>query len=109
MLDMWRTDQLCSLLSTTPPRVHSRLEMADDVGGGDVDILIGTDQMYRVVLWDQIEIREGLRAIETIFGYVLHGHGGDSFWRATFHSRQVESMCDLDTVGIRELETEETD
>ncbi|XP_043223735.1 uncharacterized protein LOC122382456 isoform X1 [Amphibalanus amphitrite] len=29
--------------------------------------------MYRVVLWEQVRLTEHLRALETVFGYVLHG------------------------------------
>ena len=113
-LNMWSTEQLCSPLPTAPPpQVPSGLEMADDFGGGDVDLLIGIDNMYRIVLWEQLELSEGLRAIETIFGYVLHGRHGDEpedhHRHQRFHSRQVESMWDLDTVGIGVREMAERD
>ena len=113
-LAVWSTEQLCSPLPTVPlPPVPSDLEMADDFEGGDVDLLIGLDHLYRIVLWEQLELSEGLRAIETIFGYVLHGYH-DGGKRGTpqhrcFHSRQVESMWDLDTVGIRVGEISEKD
>ena len=51
--------------------------MADDFEGGEVDILIGIDNMYHVVLWDQVNLGDGLRAIDTVFGYVVHGRHGD--------------------------------
>ena len=108
-LDMWSTDLLCSPLPTAePPLVPSEIQMADDFQGGEVDILIGIDNLYRIVLWDQRELADGLRAMETIFGYVLHGcHGGDPDGqrpRQCFHSRQVQCMWDLDSIGIRDTE-----
>ena len=103
-LNMWSTEQLCSPLPTAPPpQVPSDMEMADDFGDGDVELLIGIDNMYRIVLWEQLELSEGLRAVETVFGYVLHGRCGDTpeslHKHQRFHSYQVESMWDLDTVG----------
>ena len=105
-LEMWSTEQLCSPLPTAhPPQVPLTLEMADDFGGGDIDLLIGIDNMYRIVLWDQLELSEGLRAIETIFGYVLHGRHDDDEAEGLsrhqrFHSRQGEAMWNLDTIGV---------
>ena len=112
-LELWSTDQLCLPLPTaTPPHVPSRLEMADDFGGGDVDLLIGIDNMYRVVLWEQLELGQGLRAIETVFGYVLHGRQGEDSVarpkRRSFHCHRVETMWNLDTIGISEKEVTET-
>ena len=103
-LNMWSTEQLCSPLPTAPPpQVPSDMEMADDFGDGDVELLIGIDNMYRIVLWEQLELSEGLRAVETVYGYVLHGRCGDTpeslHRHQRFHNYQVESMWDLDTVG----------
>ena len=108
-LEMWSTERLCvPLPNSTPPCVPSRLEMADDFQGGEVDLLIGLDNIYRVVLWEQVDLGEGLRAIETVFGYVLHGQhdeaSADQPRHRTFHCRQVQEMWDLDTVGITEGE-----
>ena len=62
-LNMWSTEQLCSPLPTAPPpQVPSDMEMADDFGDGDVELLIGIDNMYRIVLWEQLELGEGLRS-----------------------------------------------
>ena len=113
-LDMWSTDRLCSPLPTTPPpQMPSRLEMADDFEGGEIDLLIGVDNLYRVVLWEQIDLGEGLRAVETVFGYVLHGQKGETGplhrqHHRTFHCRQVEVMWDLDTVGISQKDVNDS-
>ena len=69
-----------------------------------MDILIGTDQLYDIVLWDQIALGEGLRAIDTIFGYVIHGRSdnitAEQPKRKSYHCLRVEQMWNLDTVGI---------
>ena len=110
-LDMWSTTQLCSPLpATSPPKVPSALPdlMADDFEGGEVDILIGIDNLYHVVLWDQVDLGDGLRAIDTVFGYVVHGRhdvgSSDQPCRRVNHRCQVERMWDLDTVGISRKE-----
>ena len=73
-----------------------------------MDILIEIDNLYRIVLWDQRELPDGVRAIETIFGYVLHGcHGEDingPLPCQCFEGRQVECMQDMDSVGTRDTE-----
>ncbi|KAF0303005.1 hypothetical protein FJT64_024992 [Amphibalanus amphitrite] len=78
--------------------------MADDFRSGPVDILIGIDQLYDVVLWDQIELDERLRAIDTVFGYVLHGHQRDHRTdqsdHHTYHGLCMEKLWDLETIGI---------
>ena len=109
-LDVWRTEQLCSPLPpASPSHVPPALPglMADDFEGGEVDLLIGIENLYHVVLCNQVDLGEGLRAIETVFGYVVHGRrgegtGGQSCRRA-YHRCLVERMWDLDTVGITEI------
>ena len=74
--DLWKTDRLCSQLTPTrpPAAVYSQhLLLADDFEGGPVDVLIGADMLYRVVLWEQVRLTDHLRALETVFGYILHG------------------------------------
>ncbi|XP_043230384.1 uncharacterized protein LOC122385865 [Amphibalanus amphitrite] len=76
LFDLWKTDRLCSLPTPArPPAVtyQPHLLLADDYHGGPVDILIGVDQMYKVLMWKQIPLTDRLRAVETVFGYVLHG------------------------------------
>ena len=76
VFDVWKTGRLCSQLTPTrPPAIAftPHLLLADDFEGGPVDVLIGADLMYRVVLWEQIQLADHLRAVETVFGYVLHG------------------------------------
>lgn len=75
-LKFWKTEKLCVPMPALLPEVVSLpqgVQLADDHGEGPVDLLIGCDQLYKVVLWDQLEVSPGLRLIETIFGYVLHG------------------------------------
>ena len=115
-LDVWSTEQLCSPL---PPASPSHVPpaqpglMADDFEGGEVDLLIGIDNLYHVVLWNQIDLGEGLRAIETVFGYVVHGRRGEGTAgqssRRAYHRCRVERMWDLDTVGITEEEVAKSD
>ena len=111
-LELWGTDMLCSSLKAPgPPAVSSMLpdRMADDFSGGKVDILIGIDYLYDIILWDQIAIGDGLRAIDTVFGYVMHGRKDDVINRKghhqTYHTCRVEQMWDLETVGISAEET----
>ena len=106
-LDLWSTDALCGPLpATEPPKLGPELDMADDFTGGQVDVLIGIDHLYRIILWKQVELSEGMRAVETIFGYVLHGRQGldqaDQPRRQSFHSQLVQAMWDLDTGGVAE-------
>ena len=112
-LEMWSTDQLCQPLpKTTPPYVPSRLELADDFEAGDVELLIGIDNLYRVVLWEQAELGEGLRAIETVFGYVLHGQHDESVdhpKRQAFHCDRLEAILNLDAEGITDKDVADFD
>ena len=47
-------DRLCAHLPTAerPAGMDDNIELADDFKGGEVDLLIGTDQYYKVVLLD---------------------------------------------------------
>ena len=76
LMDLWKTDRLCAQLTPARPpavRFTPHLLLADDFQGGPVDVLIGVDHLYRIVLWDQVRLTDRLRAVETVFGYVLHG------------------------------------
>ena len=111
---LWSTDRLCAPVTpTAPPTVDSKVNLADDFSGGRVDILIGTDQLYDIVLWDQIALEEGLRAIETIFGYVIHGRSDDMTTdqptKNSYHCHRVEQMWNLDAVGITEDDVKKED
>ena len=105
-VELYSTDRLCSALPANTELPKSPLlpeKMADDFRDGPIDILIGIDLLYEVILWHQIEIEEGLRAIETVFGYVLHGrqcNTSDQPCRHSYHCHSVERMWDLDTIGI---------
>ena len=104
-LDLWSTGELCGPLpATQPPRIEAELDMTDDFSNGQVDVLIGLDHLYRIILWRQVELSEGLRAVETVFGYVLHGRQSPGKaaqpQRQVFHCQQVQTMWDLDTVGV---------
>ncbi|KAF0306746.1 hypothetical protein FJT64_002367 [Amphibalanus amphitrite] len=88
-------------LQEQPEGLDENIELADDFSGGQVDILIGTDQYYKVVLRDCVVLDESLRALDTIFGYVIHGKGtatGQST-RHVYHCQQVEQMWDLESMG----------
>ena len=108
--DLWKTDRLCSLPTPArPPGVTfaPHLLLADDFVGGPVDILIGVDQMYKVVLWEQIPLSDGLRAVETVFGYVLHGRDDAPVTspvkyalRCSRLQQDCEQLWSLEAVGI---------
>ena len=107
-LDLWSTDRLCAPVPETavPPLPESISDrLADDFSGGPIDILIGIDRMYDIILWEQEEIGLGLRAIDTVFGFIIHGRNditSDQPEHHVFHSRRVEEMWDLDSIGISE-------
>ena len=112
--ELWSSDLLCApvLPSELPAGLAEKFAWADDFSGGQIDILIGADQYYKVVLLDCVEVSESLRALDTIFGYVLHGQDGSANQpkRHIYHCRQVEQMWDLDIIGItseQEKEREE--
>ena len=104
--DLWCSDRLCAPLPPVDPPVKEAegFVLADDFSGGQIDILSddGADQFYRAVLLDCVVLGERLRALDTIFGYVLHGldSAANQPPRHTYHCRQVEQMWDLDTIGI---------
>ena len=75
-LEAWIVPTLCAPLPTRAIPSHpalSTLFLADDFKAGPVDILVGSDAMNRFLLWNQIPLTAELRAIETVFGFVLHG------------------------------------
>lgn len=94
--ELWSSDRLCAPLPPTEPPANlaEDLILADDFSGGQIDILIGTDQFYRVVLQDYVMLSEELRAFDTIFGYVLHGQDSSpgQVQHHVYHCRQVEQM-----------------
>ncbi|XP_043230696.1 uncharacterized protein LOC122385999 [Amphibalanus amphitrite] len=112
-LSFWKTDRLCVPVGTyslpenlsLPPSVV----LADDYREGPVDLLIGCDQIYQVVMWDQVEVGPGLRLIETVFGHVLHGQAQNqqTEQRRVYRCQlaDVERMWSLDAVGISAKET----
>ncbi|XP_043243992.1 uncharacterized protein LOC122392787 [Amphibalanus amphitrite] len=112
-LSFWKTDRLCVPVGTyslpenlsLPPSVV----LADDYREGPVDLLIGCDQIYQVVMWDQKEVGPGLRLIETVFGHVLHGQAQNqqTGQRRVYRCQlaDVERMWSLDAVGISAKET----
>ena len=77
VLKFWCSERLCGPLGERQIPVDvtlpSGVQLADDYKEGPIDMLIGLDQMYLVVLWDHVELSPSLRLIETIFGHVLHG------------------------------------
>ena len=75
-IDLWSTERVCSplpvpSLSKVPGQMPEM--MADDFKGGEIDLLIGIDNLYRIVQWEQVDVGDGLRAVATVFGYVMHG------------------------------------
>ena len=101
---LWTSDRLCAPIppADMPAGVAEDFVLADDFSGGDIDILIGSDQFYRAVLIDSVVLGERLRALDTIFGYVIHGVDSSIYQppRHAYHCRQVDQMWDLDTIGI---------
>ena len=78
--------------------------IADDFSAGPVDILIGSDLSddYEGFSPD-IRLIPGLRAKETILGWVLHGTGLKASIETTQHLSTV-SMCRIAMVNHWELE-----
>ena len=110
---LWKTDLLCAPLPPRKPPSLTALEgihLADDFGAGPIDMLNGTDQIYNVILWSQIPISRGPRAIETIFGYVIHGgaEAASLLPRCYTNYRQkVDPLWDLDSLGITDQEVKD--
>ena len=113
-LELWSTDRLCCQLQvpSAPPASSVTLErMADDFSSGQVDVLIGIDHLYDIILWEQQAIGDGLRAIDTVFGFVIHGHEGSlhgqqQLQRHSYHVCRVEKTWDIETEGITSGESE---
>ena len=112
-LEFWKYDRVCAALpSHAPPSLPSDVSarLDDDFQGGNIDLLIGIDNMYRVVLWEQVDLGGGLRDLDTIFGFVLHGReesGLVTSVHRTNHQFRVEKMWELDVLGISEHEASE--
>ena len=103
-LNLWRSDSLCCPLKRRVLPCHpdlTGLPLADDLGEGEVDILIGTDYFYQLMGNAQISLSPSLRAIETLFGWVIHGRG-DSNIAAPLTTRRcnVSALWDLESIGI---------
>ena len=112
-LTFWKTEKLCVPVRAEPPVLclPPSVELADDFREGPVDLLIGCDQLFKVLLWDQVEVTRGLRLIETVFGYVLHGHTPgqqQSARRRVYRCQTVGQMWSLDAVGVAADEVRET-
>ena len=112
----WRTDKLCAPVGAPPPvqSLPPSVELADDFREGPVDVLIGCDQLYKVLLWNQVEVSPGLRLVETVFGYVIHGQSPGQQTTGQRHAYRcqlvdVERMWTLDAVGVTAEETAERD
>ena len=107
---LWKSENLCAPLPPRKPPSSTILEdinLPDDFGEGSVDILIGTDQMYEIVLWNQTLVTKWLRANETIFSYVLHGGNGEARISPRPHSyyrKRVATLWELHVLGIAEQE-----
>ena len=114
-LTFWKTDQLCAPVGLKPTDVMSLppgVQLADDLRDGPVDLLVGCDQLYKIVLWNQMEVCPGLRLVETVFGYTLHGQAqGEqpSAQRRAYRCQlaDAEQMWTLDAVGVASEETAE--
>ncbi|XP_043209416.1 uncharacterized protein LOC122374634 isoform X2 [Amphibalanus amphitrite] len=109
-LQFWKSDRLCAPVNDRKPdflSLPSGVKLADDYQGGPVDLLIGLDQMYHVVLWNHVQVSPALRLIETIFGHVLHGAAPSQQQPARRHvyrCQTVEQMWTLDAVGVAQDE-----
>ena len=81
--------------------------MADDFEGGKVDLLIGIDHVYRVVLRGQLEIGRSLGPLRPSLATSSTGMSvtvQSSLDTRHFHCRQVEQMWNLDTIGVGQKE-----
>ncbi|XP_043242087.1 uncharacterized protein LOC122391851 isoform X2 [Amphibalanus amphitrite] len=107
ILSFWKTEKLCAPVGAKPPvlSLPPSVDLADDFRDVPVDMLIGCDQLYRVVMWGQMEVSPGLRLVETVFGYVLHGRAQGQeppVFRHAYRCQlsEVERMWTLDAVGV---------
>ena len=115
-LDFWKSDKLCApMRAPCSPDLFTELasfELADDFSGSSIDILIGADQMYDVVLPDNtVKLSKRLCAVKTLFGYTLHGSASDAGRLVplhTYHLQSLENMWTLDTIGITDKEVRST-
>ena len=102
--ELWSSGRLCApILSVElPVGAAEGFILADDFSGGQIDILIGADQLYRAVLQDHVVLGERFRALDTIFGYVLHGQDSSTNQQThqTYHCQKAEQMCDRNAIGI---------
>ena len=109
----WKTNLLCGPLPPRKPPSLTALEgihLADDFCAGPIAILIGTDQIYNVILWNQTPISRGLRTIKTVFGYGIHGGAEAASLlprRHTNYRQKVDTLWDLDSLGITDQEVKD--
>ncbi|CAG0882977.1 unnamed protein product [Cyprideis torosa] len=71
---LWVTDRLCPPVprKSCPPDT-SLFPLADDLQGGRIDIIIGSDNYYLFMKEEQRSITPRLRAINSVLGWVFHG------------------------------------
>ena len=107
-LDLWKSEKLCAPIHIPcSPNLFTQLanfKLADDFSGDAIDILIGADQMYDVILSEQVRLTKRLCAVKTLFGFALHGSAADVSQMAapprhSYHI-QMEQMWTLDAIGI---------
>ena len=96
-LNFWKSDTLCApMRAPCSPNLFTELasfELADDFSGSSIDILIGADQMYDVVLPDNInnvKLSKRLCAVKTLFGYTLHGSASDAVRLVPLHTYHLQ-------------------
>jgi hypothetical protein len=103
-LFLYATGSLCApLVPRTVPsqREILHLPLADDFGGGPIDVIIGSDQFYQVVGQGSVALSSKLRAVETVFGYVVHGQGdGAVVPMVAPRMCNISTLWDLESMGI---------
>jgi hypothetical protein len=109
-LHLWRAEKLCAPLSARAvPVAPTDLSapLADDFGAGAIDIIVGTADYNSLVSTEQLTLTTKLRAISTVFGWVIHGTTGAA---APFdpplatrrcNASAVHLFSDLELLGIR--------
>ena len=78
-IEPWVVPRICAPLKRKTIPDHPALQdipLADDGQGGPVDVLIGSDEYYKVIKHAHIELTPTLRALDTLLGWVLHGVKG---------------------------------